>query len=210
MLCRIAIGLLLALAIGGCAQPARLLASDGARFTIEGMLVAAPSGPGWWIVEHDRRKVVFSRPTPGSPAALTAWVRSVPGAKPGGSYASLHAMVVGMTDQLDRQRFALKAHVVEPLDIVETVCVRRTMRLDDHQPSRLARGEPGARETPVLSLQLIDILCRHPRRNDAVYAIHFSEREEPARLTDRAVQLAEKFFGALRFVPHTDGDAYGP
>lgn len=194
--------------LSGCAPQPIVPASD--RFTLGTASFAPPPGAGWMQLERGTEHVVFGKREAaiGSAGAtieaaavdLTAWIKVVRATRPVTSYAALHAIVVRMTDQLDRNRFELHHHVVEPVDTPAAICVRRSMRLDDLRASPRRQGTSGT----ASAMRMVDTLCSDPSRPHTFYAIHISERAERLRPIDIALKLAEQWLAGVRFGAATD------
>lgn len=184
----------------GCAHDT--VAPAAGRFSLGALAFEPPPGAGWLRLERSAEQVVFGKREPagldhrGAADAqavdLTAWVKRVRTDHPVGGYAALHAIIVRMTDQIDRTRFELHRHLVEPLDTPDTACVRRSIVLDDH------RG-PAAASTGVMAMRMVDVLCRDPQQPNTFYSIHVSERSAHLRTPDLAMALTEQWFAKMRF-----------
>lgn len=191
--------------IAACAQ--QVIVPARGPITFGAITFAPPPGSGWMQLERSAEHVVFGRHEPAldaqaqaaeAPAIdLTAWVKVVRSTRPVNGYATLHAIVVRMTDQIDRNRFELNRHVVEPIDTPETMCVRRSMLLDDLRSAARAPGAP-------VTMRMVDVLCRDPSRADTIYAIHVSERAARLRPLDIAGSLSEQWLALMRFTAAPD------
>lgn len=189
----------------GCAHNPVVPASG--RFALGTTTFEPPPGGGWLQLERSAERVVFGKREPAvrdlrggieTPAVdLTAWVRRVRAEHPVDSYAALHAIMVRMTDQMDRTRFELLRHVVEPLDTPDTACMRRSIVLDDHRASAAA-------STGVMAMRMVDVLCRDPVQPNTLYSIHVSERSARLRPLDIAMAMTEQWFAKIRFVASSD------
>lgn len=198
----------------GCAHDGIVPAAG--RYTFGAVVFAQPPGADWLQLARSSEHVVFGRREPvrdgtrGGARAnaidaeagaidLTAWMKMIRTGRSVPSYAALHTIVVRMTDQLDRERFTLHAHVVEPVDRADAMCIRRSIHLDD-----LRAASRGAHTGRVMAMRMVDVLCRDPADPETIYSLHVSERAVSLPAIDLSARLAEQWLGALRFTVDTE------